>query len=314
MRNVSDIGNMRDVLMAAINDLAAEHKEVVMLDADLASCLGSTSFKKLYPDRFFDCGIAEANMVGVAAGLSSMGMVPFAHSFGCFSSRRAYDQFFLSVGYAHQRVQLIGTDPGITAQLNGGTHMPFEDIALMRQVPGIYVVEPSDSQSCYELTMQIYDSGKSSYTRIPRKGVTHRYAPGTKIELGKGIVLQEGSDVAIVATGEFMVNTAVQAVAKLKEQGINAMLIDLHTIKPLDTELLEKAASKCGRMLVCENGRYAGGVGEAIAAHLARTNPIRMDFMSVGEQYGEVGKLGYLAGVFGFTADHMVEMAKGLMA
>lgn len=313
MRDTSDFSNMRDVMMAAINDLAAEHPEIVMLDADLASCLGSGSFKKLYPERFFDCGIAEANMVGVAAGLSSMGMVPFAHSFGCFSSRRAYDQWFLSVGYAHQRVHLIGTDPGITAQLNGGTHMPFEDIALMRQVPDIIVIEPSDGQSCYELVRQAYDTGKSSYTRIPRKGLTHRYPVGTKIELGKGIVLQEGSDVAIVATGEVMVNAAAEAVKTLEAKGIHAMLIDLHTIKPLDTELLEKAAATCKKMLVCENGRYAGGVGEAVAAHLAKTCPVKMDFLNVGERFGEVGKLGYLAESFGFTPAHIVELAEGLV-
>ncbi len=299
--------------MVAIEDLAAEHPEVVMLDADLSSCIGSSSFQKLYPERFFNCGIAEANMVGVAAGLSSMGLVPFAHSFGCFSSRRAYDQWFLSVGYAQQRVHLIGTDPGITAQLNGGTHMPFEDIALMREVPGIYVIEPSDAQSLYELTRQAYATGKSSYTRVPRKGATHRYPVGTKFELGKGIVLHEGSDLAIVATGEVMVNAATKAVETLEASGVHPMLIDLHTIKPLDTELLEKAAKQCGRMLVCENGRYAGGVGEGIAAHLARTCPTKMDFLNVGERYGEVGKLPYLAQAFGFTPERIVELAEGLL-
>lgn len=252
-------------------------------------------------------------MVGVAAGLSSMGLVPFAHSFGCFSSRRAYDQWFLSVGYAQQRVHLIGTDPGITAQLNGGTHMPFEDIALMREVPGIYVIEPSDAQSLYELTRQAYATGKSSYTRVPRKGATHRYPVGTKFELGKGIVLHEGSDLAIVATGEVMVNAATKAVETLEASGVHPMLIDLHTIKPLDTELLEKAAKQCGRMLVCENGRYAGGVGEGIAAHLARTCPTKMDFLNVGERYGEVGKLPYLAQAFGFTPERIVELAEGLL-
>jgi transketolase len=304
---------MRDAIMVAIEDLAAEHPEVVMLDADLSSCIGSSSFQKLYPERFFNCGIAEANMVGVAAGLSSMGLVPFAHSFGCFSSRRAYDQWFLSVGYAQQRVHLIGTDPGITAQLNGGTHMPFEDIALMREVPGIYVIEPSDAQSLYELTRQAYATGKSSYTRVPRKGATHRYPVGTKFELGKGIVLHEGSDLAIVATGEVMVNAATKAVETLEASGVHPMLIDLHTIKPLDTELLEKAAKQCGRMLVCENGRYAGGVGEGIAAHLARTCPTKMDFLNVGERYGEVGKLPYLAQAFGFTPERIVELAEGLL-
>ena len=312
MRDTKDLANMRDAMMAAINDLAAEHKEVVMLEADLMSCLGSGSFKKLYPDRFYNCGIAEANMVAMAGGLSSVGLVPYAHSFGCFSSRRAYDQWFLSVNYAQRRAHLIGTDPGVTAQLNGGTHMPFEDIALMRQVPNIVIIEPSDAQSCYELVRQTYETGKSSYTRIPRKGVAHRYPVGTKIELGKGIVLAEGSDVAIIATGQVMVDEATAALEILKKDGIKATLVDLHTIKPLDTALIEKVAKKCGKVLVCENGRYAGGVGEGIAAHLATTCPVLMDFVNVGEKFGEVGKLGYLKQVFGFTAENIAAKAEAL--
>ncbi|MFA7107567.1 MAG: transketolase C-terminal domain-containing protein [Sphaerochaetaceae bacterium] len=305
MRNTSDLENMRDAMMAAINDLGKDHEEVLLLDADLSSCLGSESFQKLFPERFFNCGIAEANMVGMAAGLSSMKFVPFVHSFACFSSRRAYDQFFLSCGYAHQTVHLLGTDPGITAQLNGGTHMPFEDIALMRQVPGITVYEPSDAQSCYELTLQVYETGKSSYARFGRKGITHRYPVGTKIELGKGIELADGKDVAIIATGELMVGESEKALEALKAKGINATLIDLHTIKPLDTALIEKVADRCGKVFVCENGRYAGGVGEAIAAHLSTVKPTKMAYLNCGERYGEVGKLDYLKEAFGFTAENI---------
>jgi len=314
MRDLSTCENMRDAAMAAINDLASEHKEVVMLDADLASCLGSGSFCSRYPDRFYNCGIAEANMMGVAAGLASMGLVPFAHSFGCFATRRAYDQVFLSVGYTGQTVHLIGSDPGITAQLNGGTHMPFEDIALMRQVPGVTIIEPSDAQSLYELIRQAYELNKASYTRVPRKGATHRYPVGTPIELGKGIVLAEGSDVGIFATGEVMVNAAQEAVKLLLQKGVKATLVDLHTIRPLDYPLIEQVAAKTGRILVCENGRYAGGIGEAVAAHLARVQPTRMDFVNVGERFGEVGKLAYLAQTFGFTAASIVEKVEALVA
>jgi transketolase len=312
MKDTKDIKNMRDALMAAINDLASDHKEIVFLDADLSSCINSTTFQALYPDRFFNCGIAEANMVGVAAGLSSMGLVPYVHTFGCFASRRAYDQFFLSVGYAHQVIHLIGSDPGITAQYNGGTHMPFEDIALMRQVPGVNIIEPSDAQSLYELTVQCHNAGKISYTRVPRKGATHRYPVGTKITLGKGIVLAEGQDVAIVATGEVMVNAAAEALKLLETKGIKATLVDLHTIRPLDTDLIDKIAKQTGHVLVCENGRYAGGTGEEIAAYLAKTNPTKMDFVNVGERFGEVGKLPYLAEQFGFTATHIAEVAEQL--
>ncbi|WP_320129210.1 transketolase C-terminal domain-containing protein [uncultured Sphaerochaeta sp.] len=312
MRDTSTISNMRDAVMAAINDLASEHPEVVMLDADLSSCIGSTSFCKAFPNRFFNCGIAEANMIGVAAGLASTGLIPYAHTFGCFASRRAYDQFFISVGYAHQVVHLVGSDPGITAQLNGGTHMPFEDIALMRQVPGVIILDPSDTQSCYELMRQAHDLNKTSYTRAARKGATHRYPVGTKIELGKGIVLAEGDDVGIFATGEVMVNAAEKALPLLKAKGINATLVDLHTIRPLDYALVDQVAKRCEHVLVCENGRYAGGVGEDIAGYLARTNPVLMDFVNVGERFGEVGKLDYLAKTFGFTAENIALKAEEL--
>jgi transketolase len=313
MRDTSDLGNMKDAVMAAIIDLAEEHKDVVMLEADLMTCLGSTGFKKKFPERFYNCGIAEANMVGVAAGLSSMGFVPFADSFGVFSSRRVYDQFFLSVNYAKQRVHLIGTDPGVVAQVNGGTHMPFEDIALMRQIPDLIIIDPSDGQSCYELIRQAYESGHSSYIRVGRRGITHRYPVGTKIELGKGIVLTEGDDVAIIAEGETLVNEAVKAVEILKEKGIKATLVDMHTIKPLDTELIEKLAKKTGRILVCENGRYAGGLGEAVAGHLAKVNPTKMDFVSVGEKFGEVGNLSYLIKAFNFSAEDIAAKAEALV-
>ncbi|MBQ6671810.1 MAG: 1-deoxy-D-xylulose-5-phosphate synthase [Spirochaetales bacterium] len=311
MRDTSDIGNMRDALMAAIIDLAREHKEVVFLDADLSSCINSVPFQKEFPDRFFNCGIAEANMVGVAAGLSSMGFVPYAHSFGCFSSRRTYDQFYLSVNYAGQRVHLIGTDAGVTAQINGGTHMPLEDVGLMRLIPDLIVLDPSDAQSCYDLTVQAYESGHSSYTRLRRKGVTHRYAPG-QVKLGKGNILAEGKDLAIIASDEVIVNEAEKAVALLKTKGISATLVDMHTVKPLDTELIEKLSAQTGRILVCENARYAGGLGEAVAAHLAKTCPAKMDFVCVGEKFGEVGKLDYLLKAFNLTAEDIAAKAEAL--
>ena len=252
-------------------------------------------------------------MVGVAAGLASTGLVPFIHSFGCFASRRDYDQLFISVGYTHQTVHVIGSDPGITAQYNGGTHMPFEDIALMRQIPGMVIVEPSDAQSLYDLTLQVYANGHSSYIRTPRKGICFRYSPEDKIELGKGIELADGKDVAIIATGALMVDAAVEAEKMLAADGIKATVVDLHTIRPLDTELIEKVASRTGHVLVCENGRYAGGIGEMIAGHLAAVNPVKMGFVNVGERFGEVGNLKYLSSAFGFTADNVAQKAKELL-
>ena len=312
-RDAHDFNHYKEALIGAICDIANEDKRVVFVDSDLSSCIGSTTFQKNFPDRFINAGIAEANMIGVAAGMSSTGLIPFAHSFGCFSSRRDYDQLFISVGYAHQTVHVIGSDPGITAQYNGGTHMPFEDIALFRQIPGFTIIEPSDAQSLYDLTWQVYKSGKSSYIRTPRKGINFRYSLNDKIELGKGIELLSGEDVAIIATGALLVDGAMEAANILKEKGINATVVDLHTIRPLDTDLISKVASRCKRVLVCENGRYAGGVGEMIAGYLATTNPTKMGFVNVGERFGEVGNLAYLKKAFGFTGENIAEKAMELL-
>ncbi len=313
MKDAKAFSHYKEAVIGAITDLAAEHEDIVFLDADLSSCIGSTTFQKAYPDRFFNCGIAEANMAGVAAGLASMGFTPFIHSFGCFASRRDYDQLFISVGYTHQTVHVIGSDPGITAQYNGGTHMPFEDIALFRQIPGFVIIEPSDAQSLYSLTQQVYANGSSSYIRTPRKGIVHRYGPDDEIVLGKGIELADGEDLAIVATGALMVDAALEAEKALRAEGIKATVVDLHTIRPLDTELIDRIAERTGRILVCENGRYAGGVGEMIAGYLVQKNPVRMAFLNVGERFGEVGNLKYLSQAFGFTAEGVIEKAKALI-
>ncbi len=313
MSKAREFKNYREVVVGAVADLAREHEDVVFLDSDLSSCITSTSFEKEFPSRFINCGIAEANMAAVAAGMSSTGLTPFIHSFGCFASRRMYDQVFLSIGYAKRCVHIIGSDPGITAQYNGGTHMPFEDIALFRQIPDFIVLEPSDGESLYALTKQVYEKRKNSYIRTPRKGVAFRYDEGMKFEIGKGIELKDGQDVAIIATGAVMVDNAMEAYEILKKDGINATVIDLHTIKPLDTDLILKVAERTGHVIVCENGRYAGGVGEGIAAFLARNYPVKMDFMCVGERFGEVGNLSYLKEAFGFTGEHLASMCKELI-
>ena len=313
MSKAREFKNYREVVVGAVADLAREHEDVVFLDSDLSSCITSTSFEKEFPSRFINCGIAEANMAAVAAGMSSTGLTPFIHSFGCFASRRMYDQVFLSIGYAKRCVHIIGSDPGITAQYNGGTHMPFEDIALFRQIPDFIVLEPSDGDSLYALTKQVYEKRKNSYIRTPRKGVAFRYDEGMKFEIGKGIELKDGQDVAIIATGAVMVDNAMEAYEILKKDGINATVIDLHTIKPLDTDLILKVAERTGHVIVCENGRYAGGVGEGIAAFLARNYPVKMDFMCVGERFGEVGNLSYLKEAFGFTGEHLASMCKELI-
>lgn len=313
MKDLSVYANYRDVVVGAAIDLAKEHPDVVFLDADLSSCIGSTAFQKEFPDRFFNCGIAEANMAGVAAGMASAGLTPFIHSFACFASRRDYDQLFISVGYTHQVVHVIGSDPGIVAQYNGGTHMPFEDIALFRQIPGFNIIEPSDATSLYSLTQQLYAAKKASYIRTPRKGISFRYTADDTIELGKAKVLREGSDVTIVATGVIMVDTALAAADALAAEGIKAAVIDLHTIRPLDTQTIESYAQRTGHVVVCENGRYPGGTGEMIARHLAMTCPVKMDFMCVGDEFGQVGSLAYLKSAYGFTPEILADKVRKLL-
>lgn len=312
-RDAHEFNHYKEAVIGAAIDIASQDERVVFVDSDLSSCIGSTSFEKKYPDRFFNAGIAEANMVGIAAGLSSVGLVPFIHSFGCFISRRDYDQLFISLGYTHQRAICIGSDPGITAQYNGGTHMPFEDIALFRQIPSFVIIEPSDAQSLYDLTWQVYKSGQNAYIRTPRKGINFRYTLDDKIELGKGIELRSGEDVAIIATGIVMVDEALAAADLLAQKGIKATVVDLHTIRPLDTELIEKVAARTKHVLVCENARYAGGVGEMISYHLSQTNPVKMSFVNVGERFGEVGNLSYLKSAFGFTAENIASKAEELI-
>ena len=312
-RDVHEFNHYKEAVIGAVCDIAREDKKVCFVDSDLSSCIGSTAFQKEFPERFFNAGIAEANMVGVAAGLSSVGLVPVIHSFGCFMSRRDYDQLFISLGYTHQRAICIGSDPGITAQYNGGTHMPFEDIALMRQIPGFVIIEPSDAESLYRLTIEAYKTEKNVYIRTPRKGINFRYTPSDRIELGKAIELRDGGDVAIIATGIVMVDAALEAADILEKKGIKASVVDLHTIRPLDTALIEKVASRCGRVLVAENGRYAGGVGEMIASYLASVNPVKMAFVNVGERFGEVGNLAYLKEAFGFTGANLALKAEELL-
>ncbi|NCD07039.1 MAG: hypothetical protein EOL97_13050 [Spirochaetia bacterium] len=208
---------------------------------------------------------------------------------------------------------MIGFNPGIEAQANGGTHMPFEDIALMKQIPNINIIEPSDFYSAYHLIKQLNKIDRPSYIRIPRKSATLRYDNNTKIELGKAIELLKGNDVAIISTGMFMVNQAMKAAQILKDKNINATVIDLHTIKPLDTDMILDVAQRCNSIVICENGRYAAGVGEMISNYLVQKKPVKMRFVSVNDKYGEVGDLDYLANKFNLTYSTIVEKVLDLI-
>lgn len=309
---MSDIQNkeMRQVYVDNLIKYSKLDRRIVVLEADLMNCIGTGKFRDTFPRRFINCGIAEANMIGVAAGLASCGKVPFCSSFSPFATRRCYDQIAVSVGYTKQNVKIVGTDPGIMAQVNGGTHMSFEDVALMTQVPDMIVVEPCDCVCLDKLFPQILNCDKPMYIRLQRKKTPAIYDDNAKIDLFKSNTIVEGSDVTIIACG-IMVHRARTAAALLKQQGISARVIALHTYKPLDTETILNACRETGAVVTCENHHLIGGLGSEIAALLMQ-NDIRipMTRVGIGDRYGEVGKEAYLAEVMHLTEQDIIEKTK----
>ncbi|MCK9639960.1 MAG: transketolase family protein [Prolixibacteraceae bacterium] len=312
MNNNNNI-EMRAVYAQTLIKLAEEDDRIVLLEADLMKATGTTVFKNKFPDRIFNVGVAEANMVGIAAGLSAGGKIPFAASFGCFASRRAYDQFFISANYAQQNVKLVGTDPGISAAFNGGTHMPFEDAGIMRNIPKLVVFEPCDPVSLGKLIIQSAKHKGSTYMRLHRKAARVLYPENEEFELGKGKVLVDGTDVTIIATGVIMVNEALAAQEQLEKEGISAAVIDMHTIKPIDTELVSRYAKKTGAIITCENHQVINGLGSAVAETLSENNPTLMKRIGINDEFGEVGTQDYLQERFLLTAENITNSAKELL-
>ena len=304
---------MRNVLANALVEMGANDSRIIAMDADTLGSSGLKPFKKAYPDRYIDCGIQEANMVGVAAGMSATGKVPFIHSFGPFVSRRVYDQVFLSCCYAKLNVKLIGSDPGVTAAYNGGTHMPFEDMGALMSVPEITLVEPADSVQFEWLVRELQNAYGVYYIRLYRKNAVGVFEPGSKFQLGKAAVLKEGTDVCIAASG-IMVAEALKAADKLAEQGISAAVLNTFTWKPLDDEALARYAAQCGCVVTAENHNVIGGLGSAVANSLARTCPVPVEMVGIQDQFGEVGTEAYLRQRFGLTPEAIEEAAKRAIA
>jgi transketolase len=305
---------MRAVYAETLIELAARDSRIMVVEADLMRASGTMPFRDAYPNRAVDVGVAEANLVGVAAGLAAEGKVPFAATFGCFASRRAFDQFFVSCAYAKLPVKLVGTDPGVSAAYNGGTHMPFEDIGVMRTVPGLDIVEPSDPVSLKALVGELAASGKPGYLRLHRKAIEPIYGADETFALGKGKLLREGGDVLIVALGAILVPAALAAAKALEAEGISAAVIDALSAKPIDTELILTWARKTGAVVTAENHQLAGGFGSAVAELLAETGAARLARVGVEESFGEVGTQDYLAKRFGLTAEAIAQKAKILLA
>ena len=300
------------VLGEQIPALAAEDPDLIYLDADLMNCIGTAKWAAANPDRAINCGIAEANMIGVACGLASAGFKPIVHTFGPFASRRCFDQVFLSGGYAKNDITVIGTDPGVTATLNGGTHMPFEDVALYRAVPGATVIDVTDPTMLISVLRQCKDRPGVKYIRVGRKQYARVYADGSELPIGRAVTLREGMDLVIFACG-IMIHEALQAADVLERQGVSAAVVDLFTIKPLDADAVAAWAEKTGAVVVAENHNRFGGLCSAVSEVLAERRPTPAAFVAVEDEFGEVGPQGYLQERFGLTAAHIVEAARDVL-
>jgi transketolase len=307
-----DQKEMRQVYAETLVELATKDPKVIALEADLMSAISTNKIKSKIPGQLINMGIMEANMMGVAAGLSLTGRIPFVHTFAQFATRRAFDQLFVSLGYARLNVKILGSDAGVTAEHNGGTHMAFEDLGLVRLIPNATVYEASDSTMLKALLKQSYEDYGVHYIRTIRKNAVKLYSEGETFPKGKGKVLREGSDVALVASG-IMVAEALIAAGELKKQGIEAMVIDMYSIKPIDTELLVKAAKKTGKVITLENHNVIGGLGSAAAEALGENYPVPIKRMGVREQFGQVGLTDYLKNYYQLTSEHIVKEVKAFL-
>ena len=300
---------MRDVYCETLIGLALENMDIVVLDADLVSSSGMKPFFERFPERAIQCGIAEANMIGIAAGLSAMGKIPFAHSFGSFASRRACDQIMISAAYAKQNVRIVGSDPGITAAYNGGTHMPFEDMGVLRSIPGITLIEPADTVMLSDVLKQLTTLTGVYYIRMARKNTASIYQEGSTFEIGRGNVLLTGNDVTIVASG-IMVVEALKAAAILRTENVSARVVDMFTWKPIDAGLIEGCARSTGAFVTAENHNVVGGLGSAVAEALCSTYPVPLEMVGVGDRFGQVGTEDFLREEYGLSSIEILDAVK----
>lgn len=305
----NDTVEMRTAYCEALMQLAETNKNIIVMDADLMGAMGTKPFAEKFPDQTVDCGIQEANMIGVAAGLSALGKIPFAHTFGCFATRRVCDQVFMSAAYAKLNVKIVGSDPGITASLNGGTHMPFEDMGIMRGIPTVTVLEPTDTVMLRQIMRSIAGEFGVHYMRLVRKNCMKIYEDGSTFEIGRMVHLVDGPDATIIASG-YCVAEALKAAHMLKEEGFFVRVLDSFTWKPLDEQAIIDAAHQTGAIVTAENHNVTHGLGSAVASVLCKTRPVPMEMIGVQDEFGEVGPVDYLADRFQLTAPYIAQAVK----
>ena len=299
----------RDSYGAALVELGNQYDNLVVLDADLAGATKTGTFKKAFPNRHFDFGIAEANMVSAAAGMSTAGLVPFASSFAMFAAGRAFEQVRNSIGYPHLNVKIGATHGGISVGEDGASHQCCEDFALMRSIPGMTVICPADDIEAKAAVKAAYEMNGPVYLRFGRLAVPVFHAEDYKFEIGKGEVIREGKDVAIIANG-LLVYEAIVAAEELAKEGIDAMVINMATIKPLDEELVLKAAKQCGKVVTCEEHSIIGGLGEAVCSLLSEKLPTPVKRIGVNDEFGHSGPAVKLLEQFGLCAANIVKVTK----
>ena len=293
----------------ALTELGQTHSDIIVFDADLAGATKTALFKKAFPNRHFNCGIAEENMMAVAAGAAAMGLVPFASSFAMFAAERAFEQVRNSIGYPHLNVKIGASHGGISVGEDGASHQCCEDFAVMRSIPGMVVMSPADEVEARAMTKAAYEYVGPVYMRFGRSPVPVIHDQDFTFQIGKGEVLTQGSDVAIIANG-LLVAEALEAAKTLEAQGIHAQVINMATIKPLDEELVLKAARECGKIITCEEHSVVGGLGEAVCALLSEQCPTPVRRIGVNDVFGYSGPAAALLREFGLSAEHIAEVAR----
>lgn len=303
----------KNEMRTAYSDLLIEYgrinDRICVIEADLMASSSTNRFMDIFPERTINVGVAEANMIGVAAGLSAMGKIPFTHTFSAFASRRCCDQITISVAYAGLNVKMVGSDPGVSAELNGGTHMSFEDVAIMRNIPDMVIFEPVDSVQLREIFPQIIKHYGPVYIRLFRKSAWSVYGENDRFELGKGQMIKTGKDVTICASG-IMVKEAIDASNMLKTEGIDAEIINIHTIKPMDEKMILNSIAKTGCCVTAENASIINGLGSAVSDCVSGNIACPVVKVGVQDRFGEVGKIEYLQKLLHLTAADIAFKAK----
>lgn len=307
-----DSVEMRKVYAGFVRQQIEQHSGIIALEADLMSSMAMDSVHADWPDHVINCGIMEANVIGMAAGLSLTGRKPFVHTFTAFASRRCFDQLFMALDYQHNNVKVIASDAGVTACHNGGTHMSFEDMGIVRGLAHSIVLEVTDSVMFADILRQLMTLEGFYWVRTIRKQAATIYQPGSTFTIGKGNVLREGNDITLIANG-IMVAEALEAARILETQKVSAAVIDMFTLKPIDRMLVKKYAEKTGRIVTCENHSIHNGLGSAVAEVLGETHPVPLRRVGVKEQYGQVGTQDYLQQTYGLTAVDIVNAARTLL-